>query len=200
MHSNIEKDRCEWSKSSPEFIEYHDREWGIPTTDDRDLFEKLCLESFQSGLSWRTILSKRNNFRKAFADFDFNAIATFDQSKMDDLLADAGIVRHKGKIEAVINNAKCAQEMVEEEGSLAAFFWRFEPPENEEVAPQTLSKSDASTRLSKALKKRGWKFVGPTTVYSFMQATGILNDHSLTCYRRPEIEQLLSNFKRPLGE
>jgi DNA-3-methyladenine glycosylase I len=194
--TEAEKNRCEWSKLSPEFIEYHDNEWGIPTDKDRVLFEKLCLESFQSGLSWRTILAKRENFRKAFFNFDFNIIADFGETQINELLGNAGIVRYRGKIEAVINNAKCAQKMVADKGSLAPFFWSFEPDEKG-VLPQSRSQSEASIALSKALKKLGWKFVGPTTVFAFMQAMGIINDHSLDCFRRSEIEKLRSNFKRP---
>jgi len=162
--------RCRWCGAAPEFIDYHDNEWGFPVDDDQRLFEKLCLESFQCGLSWRTILAKRENFRAAFHNFDFDKIAHFTERDVVYLLKDEGIVRHRGKIEAVINNAKRAQELVKEEGSLAAFFWRYEPKADDLAEPQTATTSDESVALSKALKKMGWKFVGPTTVYAFMQA------------------------------
>jgi DNA-3-methyladenine glycosylase I len=190
------KPRCKWHAAAPEFLDYHDTEWGFPVDEDRRLFEKLCLESFQSGLSWRTILVKRENFRAAFANFDFYKVAEFDDTDVARLLQDKGIVRHKGKINAVINNAKCAFEMVQEHGSLAAYFWAFEP-EDDGVAPQTRSTSPTSERLSKELRKLGWKFVGPTTVYSFMQAMGLINDHSPECYLRPIIDEARRNFTRP---
>jgi len=165
--------RCSWCSAAPDFFEYHDNEWGYPVDDDIRLFEKLCLESFQSGLSWRTILAKRENFRAAFANFDFNRVAKYNDSDIERLLKNEGIVRHRGKIEAVINNAKKAIELVEQEGSLAGYFWRFEPDEDSLPEPQTASTSEESIALSKALKKQGWKFVGPTTVYAFMQAMGL---------------------------
>lgn len=155
--------RCRWCVAAPEFLDYHDHEWGYPVTDDVRLFEKLCLESFQSGLSWRTILAKRENFRTAFAGFDFRKVAGFGNDDVDRLLGDAGIVRHRGKIEAVINNAGRACELAEREGSLAAFLWRFEPL-SDPAPPQSRSTSPASEALSKALRQQGWKFVGPTTV------------------------------------
>ena len=191
------KHRCQWSATAPEFDSYHDAEWGFPVSDDRRLFEKLCLESFQSGLSWRTILTKRENFRAAFANFDFNKMADFTQADVERLLQDKGIVRHRGKIEAVINNAARAQEIVEQEGSLAAFIWGFEPDASQLGEPQTASTSAESIALSKELKKRGWKFVGPTTVYAFMQAMGLINDHVHGCVMRAEAEQARKNFKRP---
>ncbi len=190
--------RCGWCGEITEFFPYHDNEWGYPVKDDIRLFEKLCLESFQSGLSWRTILAKRENFRAAFAQFDFNKVAEFDEKDIERLLADAGIVRHRGKIEAVINNAQRAQELVEREGSLAAYFWSFEPDEKHQSAPQTQSTSEASTDLSKALKKQGWKFVGPTTVYAFMQAMGLINDHLDDCVYRAKVDQARKAFKRPV--
>lgn len=189
--------RCSWCSAAPEFFEYHDNEWGYPVDDDIRLFEKLCLESFQSGLSWRTILAKRENFRAAFSSFDFNVVAKYNGADIDRLLKDEGIVRHRGKIEAVINNAKKAIELVEQEGSLAAYFWRFEPDENSLLEPQTASTSEESIELSKALKKQGWKFVGPTTVYAFMQAMGLINDHSEGCVFREKVEQARSHFRRP---
>ena len=201
MNSTIEGPdgelRCSWCSAAPDFFEYHDKEWGFPVDDDIRLFEKLCLEGFQSGLSWRTILAKRDNFRAAFADFDFNKVAHFNETDIEQLLKDEGIVRHRGKIEAVINNAKRAQELVNQEGSLAAYFWRFEPDENNQPEPQTASTSEASIGLSKALKKQGWKFVGPTTVYAFMQAMGLVNDHSDGCAFRAKVEQARKQFRRP---
>ncbi|NIZ15760.1 DNA-3-methyladenine glycosylase I, partial [Phaeobacter sp. HF9A] len=158
------RSRCAWSATAPEFDAYHDAEWGFPVGDDRRLFEKICLESFQSGLSWRTILAKRENFRAAFDGFDFHVMAGYGPEKVAELLANAGIIRHRGKIEAVINNAAQAIELEASEGSLAAFFWRFEvknPPD-----PQTVSTCAESVALSKELKKRGWKFVGPTTCFA----------------------------------
>jgi len=189
--------RCRWCGAVPEFFDYHDTEWGFPVGNDRRLFEKLSLESFQSGLSWRTILAKRENFRAAFHDFDFDRIACFTQRDLDRLLEDAGIVRHRGKIEAVINNARRAQELVEREGSLAAFVWRYEPDMARLEQPQTASTSAESITLSKDLKKLGWKFVGPTTVYAFMQAMGLINDHVEDCVIRAEVEHARRNFRRP---
>lgn len=190
--------RCYWCGGAPEFLPYHDNEWGFPVDNDQRLFEKLCLESFQSGLSWRTILNKRENFRAAFHHFDFHQIARFDERDVQRLLQDAGIIRHRGKIEATINNAQRALELVEQEGSLAAFFWRFEPASEALKEPQTQTISPESIALSKALKKRGWKFVGPTTAFALMQAMGLLNDHSLTCVTRKRAEQARQQFKRPV--
>jgi DNA-3-methyladenine glycosylase I len=185
--------RCKWCSVAPEFLPYHDTEWGFPVADDRRLFEKLCLETFQSGLSWRTILAKRDNFRSAFAGFDVAQVARFGQREVDRLLADEGIVRHRGKIEAVINNAQRALDLIRDEGSLAAFVWRYESPSNEHV-PQTASTSAQSIALSKALKARGWTFVGPTTVFAFMQAMGLLNDHAQGCVVRDEVRAARANF------
>lgn len=190
--------RCQWCGGAPEFMPYHDNEWGFPVDNDQQLFEKLCLESFQSGLSWRTILNKRENFRAAFHHFDFHQIAYFDEEDVQRLLQDAGIIRHRGKIEAVINNAQRAIDMVEQEGSLAVFFWRFEPASDSGTAPQTQTTSLESIALAKELKRRGWKFVGPTTVFAFMQAMGLLNDHSLTCITHQRVEQARHQFKRPM--
>lgn len=189
--------RCRWCSAAPEFLSYHDREWGFPVVDDHRLFEKLCLESFQSGLSWRTILGKRENFRAAFHNFDFDRVASFTRRDVDKLLKDEGIVRHRGKIEAVINNARRAQELVEREGSLAAFVWGYEPDASTLGKPQSTSTSAESVRLSKDLKKLGWKFVGPTTVYAFMQAMGLINDHAEGCAIRAEVEHARSTFERP---
>jgi len=188
--------RCRWSGAAPEFLGYHDTEWGFPVGDDRRLFEKLSLEGFQSGLSWRTILAKRESFRAAFHNFDFDRLAGFTQRDLDRLLKDQGIVRHRGKIEAVINNARQVQLLVKEAGSLAAFVWRYEPI-NQPAKPQTASISAESIALSKDLKKRGWKFVGPTTVYAFMQAMGLVNDHDEDCVIRAEVERTRKDFKRP---
>lgn len=191
------KSRCRWCAAAPEFLAYHDVEWGFPVDDDLRLFEKVSLEGFQSGLSWRTILAKRENFRTAFHDFDIDRIARFTQRDVTRLLKDAGIVRHRGKIEAVINNARQARELVELEGSLAAFVWRYEPNRKQLAKPQTVSTSAESIALSKELKKRGWKFVGPTTVYAFMQAMGLVNDHVEDCVIRAKVERARKKFKRP---
>lgn len=180
--------RCRWCSAAPEFLAYHDTEWGFPVADDFKLFEKISLEGFQSGLSWRTILAKRENFRKAFVNFDFNKIARFTDADVGRLLQDEGIVRHRGKIEAVINNARCAQELVATEGSLANFVWRYALPKNP-AKPQSQSTSAESVDLSKTLKKRGWKFVGPTTVYAFMQAMGLINDHADGCVIRKKVDK-----------
>lgn len=191
------KSRCRWCAAAPEFLAYHDTEWGYPVSDDRRLFEKLSLEGFQSGLSWRTILAKRENFRVAFHDFDFDRIARFNHRDIERLLKDEGIVRHRGKIEAVINNACRAQELVKREGSLAAFVWRYEPDARQLAVPQTASTSPQSLALSKDLKKLGWKFVGPTTMYAFMQAMGLINDHVEGCVIRAKVERARKEFKRP---
>ena len=191
------KPRCRWCGAAPEFLPYHDTEWGFPVGDDIRLFEKLCLEGFQSGLSWRTILAKRENFRAAFRGFDFDAVARFGPDERDRLLEDKGIVRHRGKIEAVINNAQRARELVAREGSLAAFFWGYEPDAKSLAEPQTVSTSPESVALSKDLKKLGWKFVGPTTVYAFMQAMGLVNDHVAGCAIRGEVERARRGFERP---
>ncbi|WP_447917852.1 DNA-3-methyladenine glycosylase I [Achromobacter aegrifaciens] len=188
--------RCGWVDTSAEYMTYHDTEWGYPEGDDRALFEQLCLEGFQSGLSWRTILSKRDAFRRGFADFEPAKVARFGEKEVLTLLADAGIVRHRGKIEAVINNAARALEMIEREGSLGAYLWRFEAPAG---APSTrgASTSAQSEALSKALKKLGWKFVGPTTVYAFMQSVGMVNDHSPDCHCHAASEKARKGFRRP---
>ena len=192
--------RCKWCDAATEFIDYHDKEWGYPVSDDQRLFEKICLESFQAGLSWRTILVKRDNFRAAFHHFDFEKVARFTPRDVNRLLKDAGIVRHRGKIEAVINNAKRARELVKQEGSLAAFFWRYEPGEKQLVKPQSVSISAESTALSKELKRLGWKFVGPTTAYAFMQAMGLINDHIDGCVIRSKVQRARKSFRRPARE
>ena len=189
--------RCHWCSVTPDYIAYHDKEWGFPVKDDQRLFEKISLEGFQSGLSWRTILAKRDNFRAAFHDFDFNRVARFNQRDVNRLLKDEGIVRHRGKIEAVINNAKQLQQLIKEEGSLAAYIWRFEPDEKNLPKPQSVSTSPESIALSKDLKKRGWKFVGPTTVYAFMQAMGLINDHVRNCVTRDKVASARKKFKKP---
>lgn len=193
------QERCRWCDAAPEFLNYHDTEWGFPVSDDHRLFEKLCLEGFQSGLSWRTILAKRGNFRAAFHDFDFDRISRYTQRDINRLLKDEGIVRHRGKIEAVINNARCAQDLVEREGSLATFIWRYEPDAKQLPEPQSASISAESISLSKDLKKLGWKFVGPTTVYAFMQAMGLINDHVGGCVIRSKVEKARNKFKVPSG-
>jgi len=192
--------RCRWCDAAPEFLNYHDNEWGFPVKEDHRLFEKLTLESFQSGLSWRTILGKRENFRSAFHNFNFDKIARFTQRDINHLLKDEGIVRHRGKIEATINNAKRAQELVKQQGSLAAFIWRYEPEPGKLAQPQTVSTSAESIALSKDLKKMGWKFLGPTTIYAFMQATGLINDHVQNCVIRDKAESARKHFKRPCGK
>jgi DNA-3-methyladenine glycosylase I len=188
--------RCRWGTASPAYLQYHDTEWGFPVDDDRRLFEKLSLEGFQAGLSWRTILDKRENFRAAFAGFDFGEVAEFTGGEVERLLQDSGIVRHRGKIEAVINNARRARELVEREGSLAAFVWRYEP-EPAALGAGAVSTSAESVALSKELKRRGWAFVGPTTVYAFMQAMGLVNDHAADCAIRAEVARARAGFARP---
>ena len=196
--------RCAWHGNLPDYLRYHDEEWGWPVADDTRLFEKLCLEGFQSGLSWLTILRKRENFRAAFRGFDFRALAAEDEAAaMERHLADAGIVRHRGKIASVYNNARRAVELAGEHGSLARFFWAFEPDMAERPAVmdwaslRAMGKTPASTRISKDLKQRGWTFVGPTTVYAFMQAMGMVNDHVEGCVCRPRIEHARATFRRP---
>jgi DNA-3-methyladenine glycosylase I len=194
--------RCGWGVSTEDYVAYHDTEWGFPVRDDRRLFEKLCLEGFQAGLSWITILRKRPAFRAAFASFDMAKVAKFGARDVTRLLGDAGIVRHRGKIESTINNAKRALELVDEHGSLAAYAWSFEPPPAERPRVMTLpalramATTPTSTRLSKDLKQRGWSFVGPTTVYAFMQAMGLVNDHLEGCAIRPLAEAARSPESR----
>ena len=179
--------RCWWGASTDDYRVYHDTEWGFGVTDDHRLFEKLCLEGFQSGLSWLTILRKRENFRAAFADFDPVVVADFTEEDVARLLGDVGIVRHAGKIRSTINNAARAVELIAEFGSLAAYFWPhadFGPP------PADLtSTSEVSVALAKDLKQRGWRFVGPTTVYAFMEAMGLVNDHLDGCWVRDRAER-----------
>lgn len=185
--------RCAWCIGDAAMEHYHDHEWGFAVTDDIALFEKLCLESFQSGLSWRTILNKRAGFRTAFAGFDFHQIAQFSEADVLRLMADAGIVRHRGKILAAINNAQRAQETIAEYGSLQAFFWPY-APQAATTGESIPSSTPESIALSKALKKRGWKFVGPTTVYALLQSSGMVNDHAPHCHARA----LAEATRRPL--
>ncbi len=197
--------RCWWGASTPRYGAYHDAEWGRPVAADHRLFEKICLEGFQSGLSWLTILNKRDNFRAAFAGFDFERVARFSGRDVARLLGDAGIVRHRGKIESTINNARRAVALAEAHGSLAAFFWRYEPSPRArpkrvtKTALSTMSTSPESTTLSKDLKKAGWTFVGPTTVYAFMQAMGLVNDHLEGCPARAAALTARSEFTVPSG-
>lgn len=187
-------DRCSWGASTPDYVAYHDTEWGFGVADDHRLFEKLCLEGFQSGLSWLTILRKRENFRAAFAGFDPAVVATFDESDVDRLLGDAGIIRHGGKIRSTINNAARALELIDEFGSIADYMWPHatftDPPT--EIPALTAT----STAISKDLKRRGWSFVGPTTVYAFMQAMGLVNDHLEGCWVRKRSEQARRKISR----
>jgi len=186
---NGECTRCWWCGEDAEYMRYHDVEWGRPVYDDVRLFEKICLEGFQAGLSWLTILRKRENFRIAFEGFDYNRIANYGQKEIDVLLENAGIIRHRGKIEATINNARRAIEMEAEFGSLSDYFWRWKPEhtvwyvDKDDVPSET----EESRALSKDLKKRGWKFIGPTTCYAFMQAMGLVNDHLEGCFVRDEV-------------
>ena len=194
---------CAWPGSDELYLRYHDEEWGRPVADDRRLFEKICLEGFQSGLSWITILRKRDNFRRAFRDFDPVAVARFTGRDVQRLLKDAGIIRHRGKIESTINNAQRALALIEEKGSLAAYFWAWEPASATRPRKLTrarlmkMSTTPQSVALSKDLKKRGWTFVGPTTCYAFMQAMGLVNDHVEGCGVRAEIELARARFTRP---
>jgi DNA-3-methyladenine glycosylase I len=189
-----DRPRCAWGVSAPDYVPYHDAEWGFPVRDDRRLFEKLCLEGFQSGLSWLTILRKREGFRRAFCNFEIERVAKLTGRDVTRLLKDASIIRHRGKIESTINNAKRAREIVAEHGSLASFAWTFLPPAAERPKKMTLaalranSTTPTSVRLSKDLKRRGWTYVGPTTMYAFMQAMGLVNDHLEGCVIRPQIK------------
>lgn len=199
--------RCWWQgEDDPAYRRYHDEEWGRPVTDDRVLFEKICLEGFQAGLSWITILRKRDNFRAAFDNFNIKKIARYTDADVESRMKDAGIVRHRGKIESVINNAQRAIEMQKEYKSLAAYFWRWEPKKHERPADFTydsvraVTMAESSVALSKDLKRRGWTFVGPTTVYAFMQAMGMVNDHLHGCICRKEIETLRKNLIRPVDQ
>ena len=195
--------RCAWHGNLPDYLTYHDAEWGRPVTDDRRLFEKICLEGFQSGLSWLTILRKRENFRAAFHGFDFRRLAEEGDARVEELLQDAGIIRHRAKILSVFNNARRAVALADEHGSLAAYFWSWEPRPHERPVRMDLAtlranpRTPVSERLSKDLKKRGWSFVGPTTVYAFMQAMGMVNDHLEGCCCRAEVDRLRAGLVRP---
>ena len=195
--------RCSWGASTPDYADYHDREWGFPVTDDRRLFEKICLEGFQSGLSWLTILRKREAFRQAFAGFDAARVAGFGDDDVTRLLGDAGIVRHGGKIRSTVNNARCVLDVVEEWGSLAAYVWSFETLERPDDAAtiayrRANTTSPESIAMAKDLKQRDFSFVGPTTVYAFMQAMGLVNDHLDGCYVRDEAEARRVALVRPV--
>ncbi len=196
--------RCWWSGDKADYVAYHDEEWGVPVADDYRLFEKICLEGFQSGLSWLTILRKRENFRAAFVGFDFEQVARFSDEDVERLLLDKGIVRHRRKIESVVNNAQRAIALADEFGSLAAYFWRYEtmaaryrPDKLDYMTLLELNQTGASTAMSKDLKKRGWSFVGPTTAYAFMQSVGIVNDHVEGCEWWDSTETQRRNFQRP---
>ena len=195
--------RCWWGASTPAYAHYHDTEWGRPVADDHRLFEKICLEGFQAGLSWLTILRKRENFRRAFRAFDFAKVARFGGRDVTRLLRDAGIVRHRGKIESTINNARRALTLRDEFGSLARYFWQFEPAPADRPRKLThavltkMTTTPVSVALSKDLKRRGWTFVGPTTVYAFMQAMGLVNDHLEGCVVRKDAETARRRFRRP---
>jgi DNA-3-methyladenine glycosylase I len=195
--------RCPWCGGDPLYIAYHDQEWGFPVADDRRLFEKICLEGFQSGLSWLTILRKREAFRESFLGFDFERMARMEGRDVQRLLGNAGIVRHRGKIESAINNARLACALADEHGSLAAYFWRWEPQPKARPKKLTrdvlrnLATSPESVALAKDLKRRGWSFVGPTTVYAFMQAMGLVNDHLHDCATRAAVGQARAAFAVP---
>ena len=191
--------RCWWGASTPDYAAYHDHEWGMPQGDDFKLFEKLCLEGFQSGLSWLTILRKRNDFRRVFHGFDYRRVAQMGEPDVLRLLEDASIVRHRGKIEATINNAERAIEIVETEGSLGALVWRFEPAEAHSAHDdfEIPAKTATSVALAKELKSRGFRFFGPTTAYAFMQAMGMVNDHLPGCDARPRVAAARDEFPRP---
>lgn len=203
MSTDANLTRCWWPGDDAEYIRYHNDEWGNPVVDDTRLFEKICLEGFQSGLSWLTILRKRENFRAAFSGFDINLVAAFNEDDIERLVLDAGIIRHRGKIKSTVNNANCALEIQKEFGSLAAYFWSYEEAANTE-RPVKITKevipslTPTSTKVSKDLKKRGWSFVGPTTVYAFMQAMGMVNDHVEGCFCRERVEAARAALKRPI--
>jgi DNA-3-methyladenine glycosylase I len=195
--------RCAWSAATPAMMGYHDTEWGFPVDDDFKLFEKICLEGFQAGLSWRTILTKRPAFREVLLDFDFERVARFGDADVRRLLGDARIVRHRAKIEATINNARRACEAVEAHGSLGALIWRYEPPPVVTLAHQprqVVSKTQHSTKLAADLKKLGWRFWGPTTAYAFMQAMGLVNDHVQGCVVRSACQAARTGFNRPTAK
>jgi DNA-3-methyladenine glycosylase I len=188
--------RCFWASDDPLYRRYHDEEWGMPVRSDTRLFEKLCLEGFQSGLSWLTILRKRESFRAAFHGFEIDRVAAFGPSDVERLLGDAGIVRHRGKIEAAIQNARAVQQLIGQEGSLSDYVWRFIPPASERpkkldyASLRVLGQTETSLRLSRDLKRRGLRFVGPTTAYAFMQAMGLVNDHIDGCPARATVSAM----------
>ncbi|MCC6318385.1 MAG: DNA-3-methyladenine glycosylase I [Gemmatimonadaceae bacterium] len=204
-HTNADDpvSRCGWCGSDPLYVHYHDTEWGRPVSDDRRLFEKLCLEGFQAGLAWITILRKREHFRAAFDGFDFEKVARYTARHVTTLLGNVGIVRHRGKIESTINNAQRACDLIDERGSIGSLVWSYEPPDASRprrLTPavlSTLATTPESTALSRDLKKRGWTFVGPTTMYAAMQAMGVVNDHVETCHARAIVEKERSAFPRP---
>lgn len=195
--------RCVWCRATPAYQHYHDHEWGFPVQDERRLFEKICLEGFQAGLSWLTILNKREAFRRGFSEFDIDQVSKFGEAESKRLLLDAGIVRHRGKIASTINNAIRAQELRHEFGSLASYFWRFEPAPGSRPSQITrqsmtgVTTSPESVALSNDLRKRGWTFVGPTTMYAFMQAMGLVNDHIEGCAARARALDARTAFKSP---
>jgi len=195
--------RCSWPGEDPLYVRYHDEEWGRPVTDDTRLFEKICLEGFQAGLSWITILRKRENFRKAFSGFNLEAVSRFTARDVQRLLKDEGIIRHRGKIESTVNNARQALALIDQQGSLASYFWSWEPAAADRprtVTRETVMKMTTtaqSVAMSKDLKKRGWSFVGPTTSYAFMQAMGLVNDHIHDCGVRADAEKARTRLKRP---
>jgi DNA-3-methyladenine glycosylase I len=197
------RSRCWWAGNDPLYLRYHDEEWGRPVTNDNRLFEKICLEGFQAGLSWLTILRKRDAFRRVFADFDISRVARFGARDITRLLGDPGIVRHRGKIESAINNARRAETLIDEFGSLAAYVWQWEPDAKSRprritrAALMDLAVTPESKTLSKDLKGRGWTFVGPTTIYAFMQAVGLVNDHIDGCVSRDAVEAARTRFARP---
>lgn len=181
--------RCAWPTSQEDYLAYHDLEWGRPTTDPHRLFEKICLEGFQSGLSWLTILRKRDRFREVFSEFDFDVVAEFDEGDVERLMGDKGIIRHRGKIEATINNAQRARDLVDDEGSLVDWIWAWavrEPHRDDGAIPTATTRS---TALARELRQRGWRFFGPTTAYAFMQSEGLTNDHDDACFVHDECEQ-----------
>lgn len=204
MHvSSKDVERCEWGSTLGLMSHYHDTEWGFPTANDSRLFEKLCLEGFQSGLSWNTILKKRDDFRRCFKNFDINKVSRLTEADIERLMGDASIVRHRGKIESTINNAQRCRELIRECGSLGSYIWQFEPkastrPKRPTAADiSTFITSPESIALSKDLKKRGWSFVGPTTMYAFMQSMGLVNDHHVGCFVWKQVEGARRSFERP---
>lgn len=191
--------RCWWCGTDEKYQNYHDQEWGRPTADDQHLFEKICLEGFQCGLSWLTILRRREGFRNAFHSFDIETVAAMSAADVERLVGDETIIRHRGKIQSAIHNAQRAREMQASEGSLATFFWKYEPTNSQPMHSRAdvQATTDESRAMSKELKRRGWKFIGPTTCYAFMQSTGMVNDHLVSCNDHARIERLRDRFTRP---